>query len=180
VRARGPSRCVARWRGAVFLACLAALVLACEPEPGKDVVIDPSPQAISNQEGAVCGMLVRDQSAPRAQLLHRDGERAFLCSIGDLLAYLEVPSPHGAPVAIQVEVMDPAEDPLLSHPDPHPWVAAEEAVYVVGVARERIMGRPVMVYRDVADAQRAAAGASARMLDFTELKRWWAEEQGAS
>jgi thiamine biosynthesis lipoprotein len=128
---------------------------------------------IADHEGAVCGMLVRGQSAPRAQVIHRDGEHSFLCSIGDLLAYLEVPSPHGAAERVFVEVMDPTEDPLESHTAPHPWIPAEDAVYLVGILRRGIMGPPVLVYRSRAEAEQVAAASSARLLDFDGLREWW-------
>jgi thiamine biosynthesis lipoprotein len=124
-------------------------------------------------------MLVRGQSAPRAQVIHRDGEHAFICSIGDLLAYLEVPSPHGAPEQVFVEIMEPTEDPLESHTAPHPWIPAEEAVYLVGIARRGIMGPPVLVYRTRADAEQVAAGSSATILDFDGLREWWRHRDDA-
>lgn len=133
--------------------------------------------AIDDHEGAVCGMIVRDQSAPRGQVIHRDGERAFLCSIGDLLAYLEAPSPHGNPASILVEVMDPSEDPSVPHTGDHPWIAARDGVYVVGIPRRQIMGPPVLIYRDRASAERVIAGTDALVLDYPELVRWWRDQQ---
>ena len=153
---------------------------ACGAEPPDGGVHALQPLAIDDHEGAVCGMVVREQSAPRAQVVHRDGHRAFLCSIGDLLAYLRVPSPHGTPEAVLVEVMDPSEDPLEIHLAPHPWLAAADAVFVVGIARRSIMGEPVLVYRTLDDAAQVIVGRNARVLRFTELERWWLdlEEEG--
>jgi thiamine biosynthesis lipoprotein len=162
----------------LLLACL-TLSASCSPEDA-DRAGELEPVEIEDQAGAVCGMLVRDQSAPRAQVIHRDGERAFLCSIGDLLIYLEAPSPHGAPSQVLVEAMDPSEDPSESHTGPHPWVPAELGVYVVGIERRGIMGAPVLVYRSQESAQRVALGTSARILDFEELKRWWSRRQSAA
>lgn len=151
------------------------LALACsdaETVPGSGPL---TAEEIDRHEGAVCGMLVRGQSAPRAQVVHRDGERAFVCSIGDLLAYLAAPSPHGAPKGVFVEVMAPDEDPTEAHLGPHPWIRAEQAVFVVGVKRRGIMGPPVLVYRTPADAQRVAQQSDAEILDFESLKAWYAK-----
>ena len=165
-------------RRALVLLMLAGLaVVACTDDRRSDAATELAPVEIADQEGAVCGMLVRDQSAPRAQVIHRDGERAFVCSIGDLLAYLEAPSPHGSPAKVFVEVMDPAEDPWDSHPGAHPWVAAEDGVYVVGAKRRQIMGAPVLVYRDRASAAQVVDGSTARVLDYPQLARWWRDEQ---
>jgi nitrous oxide reductase accessory protein NosL len=168
-----------RWRAARALIAAGLLAIACGPRDDGGAVAD-APVAIEDQEDAVCGMLVRDQSAPRAQLVHRDGERAFFCSIGDLLVHLAAPSPHGPARAVFVEAMRADEDPGASHTGPHPWLPAEAAAYVVGVERSGIMGAPVLVYADDAVARRVAAGRpDARVLDFDGLQRWWRERQAA-
>jgi nitrous oxide reductase accessory protein NosL len=163
---------------AALAVALAWSITSCGPSEDAGETVSLVPVAIDDQEGAVCGMLVRDQSAPRAQVIHPDGERSFLCSIGDLLAYLEVPSPSGEPLEVLVEVMEPEEDPLVSHPDPHPWMSAGEAAFVLGIHRRGIMGEPVLVYIDVETAEQVTAGTSARVVDFAELQRWWATRDG--
>ncbi|MAE95734.1 MAG: hypothetical protein CL910_13845 [Deltaproteobacteria bacterium] len=155
------------------LALAALLAAACTPGDASDPTPALGPVAIADQEDAVCGMLVRDQSAPRSQVIHRDGERSFLCSIGDLLVYLDVPSPHGVPSKVWVEAMEPGEDPGASHTGPHSWIPAEDGVYVVGIERHGIMGPPVLVYRSREAARRVTQGTSARILDIEELKTWW-------
>jgi len=173
-----------RTRKRMQLASALALALAvssatgCGRDDPAREALAPDPIPISDQEGAVCGMLVREQSAPRSQVVHRDGERAFLCSIGDLLAYLAAPSPHGAPVRVLVEVMEPTQDPAESHTGDHPWIDAEAGVYVVGIERPRVMGAAVLVYRDRAAAEAVIAGTSAKILSWSELEPWWAEQQG--
>jgi nitrous oxide reductase accessory protein NosL len=119
-------------------------------------------------------MVVSDQPAPRAQVLHRDGTRLYLCGIGDLLAHLEARSPHGAPVDIYVEAMEAHEDPQDIHLGPHEWIRAEDALYRIGDERPRlIMGRPVMVYRDRMTAQSAVSHGPTKILDFDEIRAWW-------
>lgn len=158
----------------ILIAVFPGLAACGEPDAHR-AELDLGPVPIQRHEGAVCGMIVSDQSAPRAQVVHRDGTRAFLCSIGDLLVYLEAPSPHGAPAAILVEVMDPSEAPAETHAGPHPWIPASDGVYVVGIPRHGIMGDPVLVYRDRADAAVAMEGTAGRMLRFEDLAPWWRE-----
>lgn len=162
---------------AFSLTLAAGFASGCGGEESARNVRDLAPVAISDQEGAVCGMLVREQSAPRSQVVHSDGERSFVCSIGDLLAYLAAPSPHGAPDRVFVEVLQPTQDPAESHTGAHPWIDAKDGVYVVGIERERIMGAPVLVYRDHAAAERVIAGTSGKILSWDELGSWWAEQQ---
>ncbi len=76
--------------------------------------------------------------------------------------------------------MDPGEDPIQSHTGSHPWIPAEQGVYVVGIERRGIMGAPVLVYRNRADAEQVTEGTRARILDFGQLKLWWKQRTGAA
>jgi nitrous oxide reductase accessory protein NosL len=157
---------------------LAFLALACGGGEDAPVAAEHVALPIADQEDAVCGMLVRDQSAPRGQVLHRDGSRFYFCSVGDLLVHRAAPSPHGRVESGFVEVLDPDEAPGKSHTGEHPWAPIESAAYVVGVKRPGIMGPPVLVYRDTETAVRVASShPGARALRFDELVEWWNERQ---
>ena len=122
-------------------------VLACGSKPEeKTAAASNEAQPIGFAECAACGMVVAEQPAPRGQLVHRNGERVYFCSIGDMLAYQNTPSPHGRVVAVYVEVMDGTADPLSIDPTERAWRAAEETHFVLGVPRNGIMGPPVMSY----------------------------------
>ena len=126
---------------------------------------------LDSHECAACGMIVRDQPSPRGQLIHRDGTRAFFCSIADMRTYAEAPSPHGEPTAFFVEVNDPgADDPLAHDFEPRPWLAGGEAHFVVDIDRERIMGPPVLVYAEADDAARIAERLDGEVRDFRALR----------
>jgi nitrous oxide reductase accessory protein NosL len=136
--------------------------------------------AIHDQEDAVCGMLVRAQSAPRGQVVHRDGSRFFFCSLGDLLVHLAAPSPHGRAEATFVEVMELGEDPAESHTGAHRWVSAEAAIYVIGIDRPGIMGEPVLAYATPSEAESAMLTyGGMQSLDLTGLIYWWQDQQSA-
>jgi nitrous oxide reductase accessory protein NosL len=170
-----------RWLASCFTLVFAltnGFMTGCREDESAREAVESAPIPISDQEGAVCGMLLREQSAPRSQVVHRDGERSFLCSIGDLLAYMSAPSPHGAPVRVLVEVLQPSQDPAESHTGAHPWIDAEAGVYVVGIERPQIMGAPVLIYRDRAAAEQMIAGTSAKILRWEDLGPWWAAQQG--
>jgi len=170
---RGPRR-AAGW----LAFGLASLAVSCGAGDDAPVAPDPGAEPIAAQADPVCGMLVRDLSAPRAQVVHRDGSRFFFCSVGDLLVHRSAPSPHGRVEATYVEVMDPAEDPDASHTGEHPWSPAEDAAYVVGVERRGIMGPSVLAYPDAESAARVAAShPGAAALDWAALLAWWNERQ---
>ena len=156
------------------VALVALVLLGCSPSDEGDFESPHQAVALDDQEDEVCGMLVREQSAPRSQVVHRDGSRFFFCSVADMLVHLSAPSPHGRTEAVFVEVMEPEEDPMLSHTGVHPWLPVEDAVYVIGIERRGVMGEPVLVYADRSEAERAMQGHSdARMLDMAGLRNWW-------
>jgi nitrous oxide reductase accessory protein NosL len=160
--------------GSFIAACVALALLSCGLADEPAASSAQHAVALADQEDEVCGMLLREQSAPRSQLVHRDGSRFFFCSLGDMLTYLSAPSPHGRVEALFVEVMAAGEDPMQSHTGNHPWAAAEEAIYVIGIPRPGIMGAPVLAYASQHEAERAMKGHSgARMLDMAGLREWW-------
>ncbi len=131
-------------------------------------VVDTSAQPIGLAECAVCGMVVAEQPAPRGQAVHRDGTRAHLCSLGDLRAYVQVPNPRGAPLAIYVETL-PADDLALTTA-PHAWTPADAAHYVSAPDRGTIMGHPLLAFADRTLAESVAAATSQSVLTWTHLR----------
>ena len=161
--------------GFVLAGFLSLALLGCDAAENDKFMNVHASVPLTDQEDEVCGMLVREQSAPRGQVVHRDGSRFFFCSLGDMLVHLGAPSPHGRPEAVFVEVMKPEEDPMQAHTGEHPWLSAEDAVYVVGIERQLIMGKPVLAYASKEHAERVMLGQSgSRMLDMDGLRQWWA------
>lgn len=128
-------------------------------------------QPVGSAECATCNMVVREQPAPRAQLVHRDGTRAYFCSISDMLPYLAAPSSHGKAEHIFVEVMSKEEDPAKASTSEHPWAPAESAFYVVEVKRPGVMGAPVLSYPNAEVAQQAAQEHGGKVQSFDQLKQ---------
>jgi len=154
----------------LFLLCV-----ACSRDAGSRA-IDRAAKNFDGDECAACGMIVREQPSPRAQAVHRDGERVFFCSIGEGLSYLASPSPHGVIVATFVETLAADADPAEDAAERRPWVAAEQAAYVRGVARPRVMGEAVLAYATREQAAQAAARLSGRVATWSQLKSGDARE----
>ena len=129
-----------------------------------------SAEPIGVHECAACGMVVREQPAPRAQVVHRDGTREYFCSLSDLLQYVKTPSSHGAIAQVFVELLDPAADPTQISPEARPWALAEGAHFVVGVARPGIMGATVLTYATAAEATAAAKKPGGKVKSWAELQ----------
>jgi len=158
-------------RRACLLGTLFLIALACGDDGSGSAHRERAAVDFDGEECAACGMIVREQPSPRAQLVHADGTRLYFCAIADMLTYLQAPSPHGAATAIHVEANDPAAgDPVAHDTGPRPWVAAASARFVVGIRRERVMGQPVLAYEDDGDAGRIARRLGGEVTDWEGLQ----------
>jgi copper chaperone NosL len=158
-------------RALANLGAVAALILvaACDdPVALQTLSLDPTDAGTA--ECAVCGMVVAEQPSPRGQVVHRDGQHGFFCSLGDLRAYLETPTAAGTPERVWVETLPAGFDPASRDASPRDWVPADEAIHVVGVDRAGIMGRPILSFADAASAGTAAALPGARMTTWAALR----------
>lgn len=128
-------------------------------------------EAIGASECRACGMVVREQPAPRAQVVYANGTRSFFCSISDLVRYLEVPTSDGAPAQVYVEALTSEEDPQQVNTGEHRWIPAADAHYVLGVERPSVMGKPALVYASQEESAAAASRHKGRSVNYTELRR---------
>ena len=151
---------------------MAALLLASSG-CGEDAVDEAGrlePAAIGDSECAACGMIVRDQPAPRGQLVHRDGTRVYFCAIADLVTYVAAPSPHGSPRAIYVEIMSSDADPGDRDTRELTWSLVEDAGFVFGGFERPVMGEPVLTFANMDEARAAARRLDARAVTWAELR----------
>ncbi len=153
----------------LLIAALLALTACGSKDNDERPAAPAGPAAIETAECAACGMVVREQPAPRGQIVHRDGTRAFFCSLDDLRQYALAPSRHGEIVETYVETVADDLDPATTPVDERPWSDAADAHYVVGVSRPGIMGPPALAYASAAAAQAAAAKHAGRTLVWKAL-----------
>lgn len=135
---------------------------------GEESAAGPLP--IGDAACATCGMVVVQQPAPRAQLIHRDGARAFFCSLSDAVVYASNPSGHGKPTAIFVETLDPSADPEKTDAAARPWAPVESASFVVGIERTGIMGKPALAYAARDEAEQVAKRFGGTVVSWAELQ----------
>ena len=128
------------------------------------VSVEPAP--IDLAECAVCGMVVGEQTAPRAQVVYRNGVHQHVCSVEEVRALVQSPSPLGKPLGVYVEALPVGFDPATSFTQPLPWVAVEDALFVYGAERPMVMGRPALTFADPEAADQAAAAIG------TDVIRW--------
>ena len=144
---------------------------ACGPsEKEANTAEAPTPKNTENGTCVACGMVMREQPAPRGQVVHRDGTRAYLCSIDDLVQYLDIPSPNGKPVKIYAEIMPDAHGRLDMDVAWRPWGEVTDVFFVIGIERGAVMGDPVMTYRTEQAAGQAAREFGGTIVTFERLR----------
>lgn len=154
------------WR--VILLMLAGALAAC----GEEEAAAPPPPAEMSAEavGYYCGMLVAEHAGPKAQIrLVEDGDPIWFSSVRDGLAFTMLP---GEPDwrAFYVTDMTGAEDWGAALPGP--WIAAPEAVYVIGSRRRGGMGQMEAVpFSDPEAARAFAARHGGQVVAFADIPR---------
>lgn len=158
-------------RRAAALTLGAALLMGCGGEEGPGAGATAVPEPIADHDCGACGMIVREQPSPRAQIVHRDGTHVWFCSIADVVAYLGAPSPHGRIEQIWVETLPVDADPAANDVAERPWRRAQDAAFVLGVERGSVMGTPVLAYATSADSAAAASRLGGRAVGWDEVVR---------
>jgi copper chaperone NosL len=124
---------------------------------------------VETETCSACGMVVREQPAPRGQVVYRDGSREFLCAIDDLVRFLEVPSPKGKPVKIFAEVMADGHNVTDMDASAKPWVEVDKLFFVTSIERGGVMGAPALTYQTEDAAKIAAAKYNGKVVTFQQL-----------
>lgn len=155
---------------ALLLVAVVLSALGCDDTRQQKAPVNTAAVDFEHHECAACGMIVREQPAPRGQLVHRDGERAYFCSIADMLSYVDVPSPHGKPAAVYVETSSATEDLYAVTTAKRPWTDARTASYVTGIENPKIMGFPVLAYTSEESAKTVATSISGQTHDWDGIR----------
>ncbi len=155
----------------IVILCFFLLPAACRQEQSAHQEQQAfAPGNADTETCAACGMVVREQPAPRGQVLHRDGSREFLCSIDDLTHYLEVPSPKGKPVAVYAELMPDGHQTTDLDTTWKHWAEVADLIFVTGIDRDGVMGEPALTYRTKDAAEKAAEKFAGKIMNFDELR----------
>ncbi len=147
------------------LPLLAVLALAaCREETAEaPAPADLTPETV----GFYCQMELLDHAGPKGQI-HLDGLPAplFFSQVRDAVAYLHMPEQSHAVRAVYVQDMALA----ASWETPGGWIAAEDAVYVIGSDRMGGMNAPEFVpFSDPAAAEAFIARHGGTLRAFEEI-----------
>ena len=121
----------------LMLSLLAGLaVAACD---GEARTVVPDPQELTRDAiGHYCNMIVADHEGPKAQIFLKDRtEPVWFTSVRDAIAFTLLPGEPKNMTAVYVSDMARAS---WAQPEAGTWIAADQAVYVVGSRKRGGMG----------------------------------------
>lgn len=151
----------------MLMLAVAALLSACE----KDVSQNVQPQDMTPETlGHYCQMNLLEHPGPKAQVF-LEGYPAplFFSQVRDAIAYTRGPEQMAPIVAVYVNDMG-AAGATWEQPGNGNWIAADQAFYVLGSARQGGMGAPETVpfsSRELAEAYIRSEGG--RVLTLAEI-----------
>jgi copper chaperone NosL len=153
---------------------LAALLMlaACS----KDDEPIPAPQAMAaDATGYYCGMLLTEHGGPKGQILLRGTETpVWFSSVRDTINFLRLPEEPKDIGAVYVS--DMAKAASWEQPGAENWIAAADAVYVVGSDRQGAMGGAEAVPFSIKDAAIAFASQhGGQVVSFEDARATLAE-----
>jgi copper chaperone NosL len=127
------------------------LVAGCRDDVA---VLAPEPVAMTDDAVShYCMMSLEEHPGPKAQI-HLDGvpDPIFFAQVRDGIAYLKQPERSAGIIAIYVSNMSRA--PSWGAPGIDNWIAAEDAIFVVGADVTGGMGAPELAPFETEDAAR--------------------------
>ncbi len=144
-----------------------ALLAACQEKAAQDT----TPKDMTAETlGHYCQMNLLEHPGPKAQVF-LEGMPAplFFSQVRDAIAYMRGPEQTAPIMAVYVNDMA-AAGATWDHPGDGNWIAVDEAVYVVGSARQGGMGAPETVPFAIRErAEEFARAEGGRVLSFAEI-----------
>lgn len=143
------------------------LLAACQEDEAKapPAPVDMTETALSY----FCQMNVSDHGGPKGQI-HLEGhdQPLFFAQVRDLVAYLKSPEREADITAVYVSDMSIAEN--WQRPGISNWIAADEAMFVVGAKVAGGMGAPEIVpFANLQDAKAFMKRYGGQTMGLTEI-----------
>lgn len=131
--------------------------------------IAPLPQAQEPNADTACaldGMLLQDYAGAKGQIRYADGKTDYFCDVMELLGAMLAPEQQRSANAQYVQDMGAAD---WRRPQGH-WIAARDAVYVVGSRARGSMGPTIVPFARQTDAASFAKRDGGQVLRFADLR----------
>jgi copper chaperone NosL len=145
----------------------------------KEEAAMPAPQAMTaDATGYYCGMLLNEHGGPKGQILVRGTKSPFwFSSVRDTMNFLRLPEEPKDIGAVYVS--DMAKAPSWDKPGELNWIAAADAVYVVGSNQQGGMGGAEAIPFGARQAAAAfAAEHGGKVVSFEEARAALADAAG--
>lgn len=135
---------------------------ACsDPPPAENAPLDIGPDQVC----ALDGMLVDAHAGPKAQVLRRDGSRAFFCDAKEAFEETLAPWANRRVAGIWFQNLDRAG--WESHPDG--WAAADSLYFVGGSTKIGPMGPTLVPFRERSNAESFVAHHGGQIYRYNEI-----------
>jgi copper chaperone NosL len=150
-----------------MLCTVAALLASCSEEVNVTV---PAPVSMTEEAvGHYCQMIVLEHAGPKAQVhLAGTAEPLWFSQVRDAFVFDRLPEETAEVAAIYVNDMGAAKS--WDEPGIENWIAADQAVYVIGSAMRGGMGAPEFVpFLDAEAAKRFAADHGGTLVTYPDI-----------
>lgn len=143
---------------------------------------DQAARSVAAQEpdaGTACaldGMILKDFPGPKAQIQFTEGAPDFYCDLMELFAVLQAPEHKRPMAAVYVQDMGKTD---WANPSGH-WIAAKDALYVVGSRKQGSMGPTLGAFSDAGAAAAFAQKEGGSVLPFDQISAAMLDTRGAT
>lgn len=150
---------------------VAMLLAACDQAVRSVAALEPN-------DGTACaldGMILKDFPGSKAQIQYTEGAPDFYCDLMELFAVLQAPEHKRQVAAIYVQDMGKTD---WASPSGN-WIAAKDALYVVGSRKQGSMGPTLGAFSDAGAAAAFAQKEGGRVLPFNQITAAMLDTRGA-
>jgi copper chaperone NosL len=152
---------------------LAALVLlaACSQGASKVAALEPA----ADTACALDGMMLKDFPGSKAQVQYAEGKPDYYCDLMELFAVMLAPESKRRVAGVFVQDMGKADwDKPVGH-----WIAAKDALYVVGSKKQGSMGPTFGAFSNAQDAAAFVQKEGGKVLPYNQITAAMLDTRGA-
>ena len=157
-------------RGGLALALIAGLA-ACSQAAKNATAQEPSPDTACSLDG----MVLKDFPGSKAQIQYVEGKPDYFCDLMELFAMLLAPESKRAVAGVFVQDVGKTD---WAHPVGN-WIAAKDALYVVGSKKQGSMGPTFGAFSNAQDAAAFAKKEGGKVLPFDQITAEMLDTRGA-
>ncbi|MES2319367.1 MAG: nitrous oxide reductase accessory protein NosL [Pseudomonadota bacterium] len=157
-------------KAGLALAMVAALA-ACSEAARNAAAQEPTAETAC----ALDGMVLKDFPGSKAQIQYAEGKPDYYCDLMELFATLPAPENKRAIAGVFVQDIGKTD---WAHPVGH-WIAAKDALYVVGSKKQGSMGPTFGAFSNAQDAAAFVKKEAGKVLPFNQITAAMLDTRGA-